>query len=298
VKVLVAGWFSFEQMGATAGDLLARDVVCRWLNSAGIHADVALAPPFTGGVDWRSVDPRCYSAAIFVCGPFGDGEPVTQFLRHFAGCRLIGMDLTMLQPLEEWNPFDLLLERDSSKTARPDLALLSPTSKAPIAGVVLIHPQPEYGRDDRYQAANQALQRLIRMREMAAVPIDTRLDENQTGLRTPAEVDSLMGRMDVILTTRLHGLVLAIKNGVPAVVIDPVAGGAKVQRQAKVLEWPIIFTTDSLSDDKLQEAFDYCLTDEARVVARRCRAQAVTYLETVHSEFHAELSRMRLDASR
>jgi hypothetical protein len=28
VTVLVAGWFSFEQMGATAGDLLARDVAC------------------------------------------------------------------------------------------------------------------------------------------------------------------------------------------------------------------------------------------------------------------------------
>ena len=28
VKTLVAGWFSFEQMEASAGDLLARDLVC------------------------------------------------------------------------------------------------------------------------------------------------------------------------------------------------------------------------------------------------------------------------------
>ena len=31
VRTLVAGWFSFEDMGATAGDLLARDVACSWL---------------------------------------------------------------------------------------------------------------------------------------------------------------------------------------------------------------------------------------------------------------------------
>ena len=33
MKTLVAGWFSFEQMGASAGDLLARDLVCEWLEA-------------------------------------------------------------------------------------------------------------------------------------------------------------------------------------------------------------------------------------------------------------------------
>jgi hypothetical protein len=61
MKVLVAGWFSFEDMGATAGDLMARDVACDWLHAAGHACDVALAPPFVGGVDWRAVDPEAYS---------------------------------------------------------------------------------------------------------------------------------------------------------------------------------------------------------------------------------------------
>jgi hypothetical protein len=51
VKTLVAGWFSFELMGASAGDLLARDVACEWLRDAGREYDIALAPPFTGGVN-------------------------------------------------------------------------------------------------------------------------------------------------------------------------------------------------------------------------------------------------------
>ena len=77
MKTLVAGWFSFEQMGASAGDLLARDVVCQWLREAKVAYDVALAPPFAGGVDWRAVDPASYDNLVFVCGPFGNGEPAT-----------------------------------------------------------------------------------------------------------------------------------------------------------------------------------------------------------------------------
>ena len=70
MKTLVAGWFSFEEGHATAGDLLARDVACRWLAEAGQQFDVALAAPFSGGVDWRQVDPHDYLQIVFVCGPF------------------------------------------------------------------------------------------------------------------------------------------------------------------------------------------------------------------------------------
>ena len=52
MKVLVTGWFSFARGEATAGDLLARDVACRWLELAGRSYDVALSPAFDAGVDW------------------------------------------------------------------------------------------------------------------------------------------------------------------------------------------------------------------------------------------------------
>ncbi|PYV07534.1 MAG: polysaccharide pyruvyl transferase family protein, partial [Acidobacteria bacterium] len=80
MRALVAGWFSFEGMGATAGDLLVRDVVCEWLNRAGCPYDLALAKPFPGGVDWQTADAGAYSHVVFVCGPFGNGWPVTEFL--------------------------------------------------------------------------------------------------------------------------------------------------------------------------------------------------------------------------
>jgi hypothetical protein len=290
LKALVAGWFSFEQMGATAGDLLARDLVLRWLDEAGRPYDVAVALPFGGGVDWRVVDPSEYSYIIFVCGPFGNGPPLTRFLERFAGCQLIGVDLSMLQPLEEWNPFHLLLERDSSRTTRPDITFAAMEHRVPVVGVVLVHPQSEYGQRGRHQAVEKAIAALLASRDVAAVPIDTRLDVNRTGLHTAAQVESLIARMDVVITTRLHGLVLALKNRVPAVAVDPITRGAKIRIQAEAVGWPIVFTPETLSNEALQQALDHCLTPEARARAEHCRARAIARLEEVRARIISSLA--------
>jgi len=291
VKILVSGWFSFEAMGATAGDLIARDRVTGWLEEQGLAYDVAVAPPFALGIDWRTTDPKAYSHVIFVCGPFGQGEPVVGFLKHFEGCRLIGLNLSMLEPVEKWNPFDLLIERDSSRTSNPDLTFLGGRKAVPVVGVLLVHPQAEYGKKARHPLANQAIQRLISSREMACVTIDTRLDTNTTGLRTPAEIEALIARMDLVLTTRLHGLVLAIKNGVPALAVDPIAGGAKILRQAQTIGWPAVFTVDQLEDQVLYRAWDYCLSNEARAKAQECSSRARTLLGSVYGSLFEALKR-------
>src|SRR5262249_15620796 len=139
-----------------------------------------------------------------------------EFLGRFAGCYKVGLDLSMIRPVGEWNPFDVLLERDSDRAARPDLSFLCRRPRVPVVGVALVHPQREYGPRGRHAEADAALGRLLAAREAALVRIDTRLDENATGLRTAAEVESLIARVDLMVTTRLHGMVLALKNGVPA----------------------------------------------------------------------------------
>ena len=131
-RVLVAGWFSWPAAAATAGDLMARDVACQWLERAGREYDVANASPFGSGVDWREVDPAGYSDLVFVCGPVGPAySALEQLLRRFPGSRHIGLDLTMIAPVSEWNPFDVLFERDSSRGANPDLALAAAGPPSP-----------------------------------------------------------------------------------------------------------------------------------------------------------------------
>jgi hypothetical protein len=291
VKALVAGWFSFERMGATSGDLLVRDIVCQWLAGANCPFDVAVAKPFVGGVDWQSADVSEYSHLIFVCGPFGDGWPITDFLARFAACRLVGVNLSMVETLESWDPFDFLLERDSSSTSRPDLSFLSERPLVPVVGLVLVHDQKEYRGRALHHAANEAIHRLVASREISAIHIDTRLDVNASGLRTAAEVESCIARMDLVLTTRLHGLVLALKNGVPALAIDPISGGGKVRRQAETIGWPLVFASEKLDDAELARGFDYCLQAEAKARARRCCEEARGKLVDMRRALVAALER-------
>ena len=286
MKILVAGWFSFENGHATAGDVLAQEVVTRWLDARGWQYDVAAAEPFQGNVRWELVGSCDYDAVLFVCGPFQRGELEERFLRHFDGARLFGLNLSLPEELGSWNPFHRLWERDSSRTARPDLVFLSDTMPVPVVGVCKVEPYP----DGLTDLADSAIDALVGARDAAVVAIDTRLDVNEVGLRTPAEVESLVARMDALVTTRLHGLVLALKNGVPVVAIDPEAGGAKLARQAETVGWPICFTADRLDSSALEEALDYCLTDEARELARACAERARRLLAALDVDVHREIA--------
>ena len=143
------------------------------VDKAGVSYDVAFDVPFQGGVNWQEADPENYSHIIFVCGPFGNGWPVTDFLDHFSGIKLIGINLSMLQALEEWNPFDLLLERDSTRRNYPELVFLSEKKLVPVIGKILVEPQKEYGGKAKHQLANQMISELLAKNQCAVVPIDT-----------------------------------------------------------------------------------------------------------------------------
>jgi Polysaccharide pyruvyl transferase len=287
-KTLVMGWFSFEKADATAGDLIAKNVVCEWLESAGRTFEVALAPPFAGGVSLASIDPATYSHVIFVCGPFFK----TNLLRRYEGSKLVGVNLSMVEPVEEWNPFDLLLERDSSQVSRPDITFLAASEsplrearKGPAIGVVLMDPHEVPADSAHHEAANRAIGRIVESRDCSAVSIDTRLDiPNRSGLRAPAEVEAAIARTDLVLTTRLHGLVLAIKNRIPAVAVDPIPGGGKLTRQARAISWPLVFAPGTPKAD-LERAFDLCLTAKAVGMAERSRARALETLADTRAGF-------------
>jgi hypothetical protein len=140
----------------------------------------------------------------------------------------------MIAPVSEWDPFDLLSERDSTRGANPDLALAAAEPGLPVIGVVLVEPYaPEFPDRDRQGAARRAVESLLASVPAARVRIDTRLDVNRTQLRTPGEVESMIARMDAIVTTRLRGLVLALKNSVPALAVDPVAGWVQDQASGR-----------------------------------------------------------------
>jgi hypothetical protein len=294
-RALAAGLFSFPTHGATAGDLIACEVVCGWLDEAGIEYDIAFGPPFTGGRDWREVDPRDYSHIVWICGPLGRSTEVFARLRkrfRSEGRSWIGVNLSMMEPVEEWNPFDVLLERDSNRNERPDLAFTSERKPVPVVGLVQVERfTPLFPDRDRQDDARAAVHRLAYARPAAVVEIDTRLDiENASGLRTPAEVETLIARMDVVVTTRLHGLALALMNGVPAVAVDPVSGGDKITAQARAVDWPCAFAVDEASEDVMDDALSFALSAEGRAGARASAERGKRALEALRKEFMGALA--------
>ena len=258
MRILVAGWFSYADGLATAGDLHAAVLVGPWLTNAGYPCDVAVVPPFGRGVDWRTTDLTAYSHVVFVCGPFGQYPKELRFLDRFAGSCLVGINLSMEVALDRWNPFDLLLGAGAARV-RPGQTSRSGSPRRRLQGAVGCAlswrrtGDPE-GAVDR---ANAAISRLLASREMGAVvAVDTRLDSNVVGLRSPSEVEALLARMDVVVSDEgWHGTVLSLEERGSGRGDRAQTGGGRASCQAEAIGWPSVLREDTLTDDALLRAF-------------------------------------------
>ncbi|HEX6073368.1 MAG TPA: polysaccharide pyruvyl transferase family protein [Sphingomicrobium sp.] len=292
MRALVIGHFS------TIGDIESLDYVRRVLETEGIAYDILpynpkYVPFIDGSVLLRDVSPAAYTHLIAVCGPLWP-EFLAKHgiaLDRFSHCTRIGLNLTMIRPLEDWDPFHLLIERDSGRTSRPDITFLEETRRVPVAGLCTIARQREYGSRQRHREAIGLMKKVIRDRKLATVEIDTRWpeDRNSGSLGSPEQVISVIGKMDVVLTNRLHGMVYTLKAGVPALAIDPVEGGDKVTAQAQVLGWPAVSTVAAASPEWIDRTLDWCLSKEGRDAARLVANAARSRLQPVAEQFREAL---------
>lgn len=287
MRILLTGWFSFRDGEATAGDLLALDVAQEWLEEADIEHDVAYSPVFGSGVELDRADPEDYSDVVFVCGP-ASGRPIDELRARFRRSRFTFLDVSMLH-IDD-GPSDLVFERDSERLVRPDLAIAADTVPAPRIAVVRSHAQPEYGERDGHRKADHAIDRLLERHRLATYEVDTRVDPRHTEARDARQIEGLIAGADTVVTSRLHGLVLAIKHGVPALVLDPVDGGGKVMAQARALDWPETHMAARVSDEALDRSLAKCLHPSSRGQAGRCRERAIAEVDALGVQFLAALT--------
>jgi hypothetical protein len=288
-QVLLTGWFSFDTAEVTAGDLLAEQTVRRWLTDAGVPHRTAMAANFRSGgeVAWTMVDPGDVTHLVFICGPAG-GRMVEQLFARFAGAERIVVGVSVVDGTAALAP-DLVIARDDvtheSSSPSPDLSLGSVTRSVPVVGVVRGHEQPEYGDRHRLDDAHRLVDRLLIGADVAPVTVDTRLHPGEAHLcATPGQLESALARFDLVVSTRLHGLVLSLKVGVPALAVDPVAGGGKVTSQAMALGWPAVIGVESPDTAAHRDLLAWCLTSEARDLARSCAARSVSRLELTRQQ--------------
>lgn len=291
-RAILVGHFS------TVGDVEVLRQTERQLQALGMAYDVA---PYTDArlsvdptwLDRYSLDPARYTHLIVICGPFTPAMAVQHesIFARFHHCVHIGVNLTMVDSVARFNPFEVLLERDSDRTVRADLSFREISSPVPVVGLCLAGPQREYAGRHRGDLAATKLRRLIERSGAAFIELDTSVpvETNRFGLGNANQFEAICGKLDVMLTTRLHGMVLALKNGVPTIAIDPVSGGDKVTRQARKLGWNEIFDANTASDEDLSDALTRCLSDAGRDKAASVRDTAIRSLANFDAEFEAAL---------
>lgn len=288
-RALLVGHFS------TVGDIECLEFVKRILTEARIEYDIAafradVQRALPGAISPRAAQPNSYSHLLVVCGPYWREffEKNHFEMERYAHCVRIGLNVTMVEPLTSWNPFDVLLERDSDSAHRPDLTFLMRSESTVLLGRCVIEEQPEYGQRQRHAAVISSINELIDRRKLPAVEIDTRWP---TGSTSAADTNALISRVDVLVTNRLHGLVFAIRNGVPALAVDAVAGGDKVTAQARILQWPICLQSNEITSDAMDAALEWCLTQQARDAAKHSRDRARALLSDMEQRISSALTR-------
>ena len=284
---LVAGWFSYEYACATFGDTEAMNVVSSWLEEAGILFDIACHPiNGTDGLDLNTLDPTPYSMFIFVCGPWrADSHEI---LKKFSHCYKIGIDLSLEAPVHREHGFDVVIARDMP--GQYNLVFAAPVPTLPLVGIAQVHPQVMYGDRQRHEQVESAILDYLSRGEVAPVILDTLYCDNPVKIGSAVEYENLVGRLDVVITTRLHGLVFALKKGVPVVAIDAIAGGAKVTAQAETIGWPLILNGDTVDADEISRAVKRCLSGDMDSAVVQAKATAMKKLQQVKSKFLSVLS--------
>jgi hypothetical protein len=271
MRVLVTGWFSFDEVVATVGDELGVDVVVGWLVEQGIEHDVAWAPYLGRGPHWRDVDPGDYTHLVFVSGPLMDMPLVRELTAAFAHAQRWAVNVSVV-PDDARGSFHQVWARDAPGLARPDLAIGTTTRDVPVVAVAFAPAQEEYGPRSQADRVRATIESWLGARAIPWFELDMDLFDEPYE-RFPAQVEALVRRADVVVSMRLHGLVLGLAHGVPVVACDAIAGGAKVSAQAAALGWPVVLRAGEIDpvtlDAALEHALSGTLTDELAEARRR-----------------------------
>jgi hypothetical protein len=285
VRALVTGHFSIPGGGGTFGDVEAQEKVCDWLTEAGIPFDVA--SNFEDGVEGirlEDANPAHYGIFIFVCGPWYPAKAIpAMLLRRFGHCLKIGINLTVAQ--SDRAGFDFLLARDNPNEIRADIAFGKKVDLLPVVGVLLVERQAAYGSRQRHRYVRQIFEEYLKTGQAVPIWLDTIIYNNKIGLQTGREFESLLRKVDVLITNRLHGLVLGLKNSVPVVAVDSIAGGGKVTAQAKVLGWPVLIPVEELDVEKLAETVQICFERGMVPELEQTHQQGLASIERTRAEF-------------
>jgi Protein of unknown function (DUF616)/Polysaccharide pyruvyl transferase len=291
-RALLTGYLS------TAGDLLAARAVAHALRTRGYDVIVSPIHDFLlghieGARPWRCVDSSEVDIVVFVCGPIPKDDEVKAILAHFPTARPLSVGQSVESSSSGINHvFTGLFARDvDGRGTNPDLSFIAERRTRPRLGICLIDAQPEYGDRQLHAETAAVVDVVVRSLDAVTVRLDTRYPASRNSQAVRCEdafLASLRG-LDLVITNRLHGLVLALQQGIPVIAIDSIKGAGKITAQAALIGWPFCSPMDSTTAADIRTAVLHCLSNEARNLARRISDEAKATLEKSFAAFSAHM---------
>jgi len=282
-RIVIVGWFSFSLNHNTAGDLLSMQTLYDWVISAEFDCKVAVPTPVMPyEVETASLIEDAYDAIIFVCGPLTDYS-LKPFMDKFTNIKRFAVNVSLIEGNIVGEELNKVFARDSSSIANVDISLATKSVLTPVVGLIYVGKQYEYEGQD-HEKVEVVVDETLNHLDCARIFIDTKLPNNNHGLKSSGQIEAVIKKMDVVITTRLHGALLSLRNGVPAVVVDPVPSSAKVSRQMKAIGWPLLINDNELDSLALSEAMSKALKPEYSMLAKSLILQGKDKLNILMDE--------------
>jgi len=304
-RFLLVWYGSFPGHG-TLGDLRSVEAVAYHLirqEHQVIHATAGeFHIPGATRIDWRTAKPDDYSGIIFICGPILASHPETRALfARFASQRLIGVGVSLMPAghHEFFNPFECVFARQGGGERFGDLAILAPLpnhtsrkAKGFTLGISLRGLQFEYGENlclwEETEKIVHSVSQSIHSDRI--ILIENHLTRSG---KSPDHIEQQYSECDLVITSRFHGAIMAIRHDAPFIALDQIRGGAKVHDLLFGKGWPHIYKTAEVEEDYLKEISFNLSNNSEKGNLERARKQMLHEAEQTLSALDNWISSIR-----
>ena len=268
-KILIAWFGAFDGHG-TIGDLLSLQSLTNHLHNQNLNFDYTSYENFQNlagkRVDWKKLNPNKYTIFIWVCGPILKNHPqLSEIFDKFINCTKIGVGVSLFRKehFNYFNPFDFVFAREGITQVFDDIALAAPIQHNDIVsrgnkkeitiGLSLRGQQGEYGEDNclfelTEKTIKKSAENLLQNRKGKIVIIENHLKRSGVD---PEDIENLYSECDLVITSRLHGALMALRHSVPYIAIDQIKNGAKVYGILNNNKWPYVYKIEEINNEEI-----------------------------------------------
>jgi len=269
-RAVVASWATVARRHATIGDLLAVGVVVDALSESGCHVKLALPgeplPEIGEG-------PR-----VWVSGPVDFSYDKQSAILGHDGAGWIVSGATLISR-EPGHPIraDITTARDApGQPTNADFAILAPiTAKGRRAAVLLRGHQPEYRQDESiHQVVASGVRSALQSTGYFPLPLATDCPEGFDPIVAAATLEDVLAQSDLVVTSRLHGVIHALRAGKFPVVIDEIIEGGKVSACAREFDLPFLRPEGDFVERLIALIHDCRARDTAEIALLRTKLES------------------------